>query len=118
VVTALIKSYADLGGHISDCFKLFLDTSGERDIVSWSTAIISVFAEHDPEQAFLLFCQLHRENFVLDRHTFSIALKACAYFVTEKNATEVHSQVIKQGFHDDTVVSNALIHAYGGGLAP
>lgn len=112
VVTALVKSYADLGGHISDCFKLFLDTSGEHDIVSW-TAIISVFAERDPEQALLLFCQLHRENFVLDRHTFSIALKACAYFVTEKNATEVHSQVMKQGFHNDTVVSNALIHAYG-----
>ncbi|XP_045809662.1 pentatricopeptide repeat-containing protein At1g71420 [Trifolium pratense] len=112
VATALVKSYANLGGHISDCYRLFRDTSGQHDIVSW-TAIISVFAERDPEQAFLLFCQLHRENFVLDRYTFSIALKACAYFVTEKNAMAVHSQVIKQGFREDTVVSNALIHAYG-----
>ncbi|GAU18958.1 hypothetical protein TSUD_229480 [Trifolium subterraneum] len=112
VATALVKSYANLGGHISDCYRLFLDTSGQHDIVSW-TAIISVFAERDPEQAFLLFCQLHRNFFVLDRYTFSIALKACAYFVTEKNAMAVHSQVIKQGFREDTVVSNALIHAYG-----
>ncbi|WJX60153.1 hypothetical protein P8452_45389 [Trifolium repens] len=112
VVTALVKSYANLGGHISDCYRLFHDTSGQHDIVSW-TAIISVFAEQDPEQSFLLFSQLHRENFVLDRHTFSIALKVCAYFVTEKNAMAVHSQVIKQGFREDTVVSNSLIHAYG-----
>ncbi|XP_004511470.1 pentatricopeptide repeat-containing protein At1g71420 [Cicer arietinum] len=112
VVTALVKSYANLGDHISDCYKLFLDTSGRHDIVSW-TAIISAFAEQDPEQAFLLFCQLHLENFVLDRHTFSIALKACAYFATELNAMAVHSQVIKQGFQEETVVSNSLIHAYG-----
>ncbi|CAI8589392.1 unnamed protein product [Vicia faba] len=112
VVTALVKSYANLGSHISDCYRLFLDRSGQHDVVSW-TAIISVFAECDPEQAFLLLCQLHRENIVLDRHTFSITLKACAYFVTEQNATSVHSQVIKHGFQDDTVVSNALVHAYG-----
>lgn len=111
VVTALVKAYANLGGLISDCYRLFLDTSGQHDIVSW-TAIITVFAERDPEQAFLLFCQLHHENFMLDRHTFSIALKACANFVTEQHAQAVHSQVIKNGFQEETVVSNALIHAY------
>lgn len=111
VVTALVKSYANLRGHISECYKLFLDSNGQHDIMSW-TAIITVFAERDPEQAFLLFCQLHRENYVLDRHTFSIALKACAYFVTEQHALAVHSQVIKKGFQEETVVSNALIHAY------
>ncbi|XP_019420445.1 PREDICTED: pentatricopeptide repeat-containing protein At1g71420 [Lupinus angustifolius] len=111
VITALVKSYANLGGHVSDCYKLFLDTSGKRDIVSW-TAIITVFAERDPEQAFLLFCQLHRENFVPDWHTFSIALKACAYFVTEQHALAVHSQIIKKGFREDKILSNALIHAY------
>ncbi|XP_057450135.1 pentatricopeptide repeat-containing protein At1g71420 [Lotus japonicus] len=111
VVTALVKSYANLGGQISDCYRLFLDTSGKQDIVSW-TAIITVLADQDPEQAFLLFCQLHRENFVPDWHTFSIALKACAYFVTEQQALAVHSQVIKRGFQKDTVLSNALIHAY------
>ncbi|KAK7307939.1 hypothetical protein VNO77_41436 [Canavalia gladiata] len=111
VITALIKSYADLGGHISDCYRIFLDTSGQQDIVSW-TAIISVFAEQDPEQSFLLFRQLHHENFLPDWYTFSVALKACAYYVTEQHATAVHSQVIKKGFQEDTVLCNALIHAY------
>ncbi|KAL9327830.1 hypothetical protein ACSQ67_002833 [Phaseolus vulgaris] len=111
VITALIKSYANLGGHISDCYRIFLDTSSELDIVSW-TALISVFAERDPEQAFLLFCQLHHQNYLPDWYTFSIALKACAYFVTEQHAMAVHSQIIKKGFQEDTVLCNALIHAY------
>ncbi|KAK7406009.1 hypothetical protein VNO78_07622 [Psophocarpus tetragonolobus] len=111
VVTALIKCYANLGGQISDCYRIFLDTSSKLDIVSW-TALISVFAERDPEQAFLLFCQLHRENYLPDWYTFSIALKACAYFVTEQHVMAIHSQVIKQGFQEDTVLCNALIHAY------
>ena len=111
MITALVKSYANLGGDISDCYRLFLDTCGQQDIVSW-TAIITVFAERDPKQAFVLFCQLHRENFVPDWHTFSIALKACAYFVTEQHALAVHSQVIKKGLQEDTVLCNALIHAY------
>ncbi|KHN25594.1 Pentatricopeptide repeat-containing protein [Glycine soja] len=111
VVTALIKSYANLGGHISDCYRIFHDTSSQLDIVSW-TALISVFAERDPEQAFLLFCQLHRQSYLPDWYTFSIALKACAYFVTEQHAMAIHSQVIKKGFQEDTVLCNALMHAY------
>ena len=111
VITALIKSYANLGGHISGCYRIFHDTGSQLDIVSW-TALISVFAERDPEQAFLLFCQLHRQSYLPDWYTFSIALKACAYFVTEQHAMAIHSQVIKKGFQEDTVLCNALMHAY------
>lgn len=111
VRTALLKSYANLGGCSSDCYRLFFETSCHQDIVLW-TAIISVFAERDPEQAFLLFCQMLREDFAPDWHTFSIAIKACAASVTEQHASAVHSQVIRKGFQNDTVLSNALIHAY------
>ncbi|RZB77790.1 Pentatricopeptide repeat-containing protein CRP1, chloroplastic [Glycine soja] len=83
----------------------------QPDIVSW-TALISAFAEQDPEQAFLLFCQLHRQSYLPDWYTFSIALKASTYFATEQRAMDIHSQVIKEGFQEDTVLCNALIHAY------
>ncbi|XP_028805679.1 pentatricopeptide repeat-containing protein At1g71420-like isoform X2 [Neltuma alba] len=111
VRTTLLKSYADLGGCNSDCYRLFSETSSYQDIVLW-TAIITVFAEQDPEHALFLFCQMHRNDFVLDWHAFSIVLKACAVFVTEQHALAVHSQVIKKGFQEDTVIANALIHAY------
>ncbi|KAK4256219.1 hypothetical protein QN277_009113 [Acacia crassicarpa] len=111
VRTTLLKSYANLGGCNSDCYRLFSETSSYQDIVLW-TAIITVFAEQDPEQALFLFCRMHRNGFELDWHAFSIVLKACAAFVTEQHALAVHSQVIKKGFQEDTVISNALIHAY------
>lgn len=112
ITTALVKSYFDIGGDIDNCYRVFMETStSHRDIVSW-TSIITALAERDPEEALFLFCQLRREYLIPDWYTFSIALKACAGLVTERHAMAVHSQVIKAGFEGDTVLANALIHAY------
>ncbi|PRQ22475.1 putative pentatricopeptide [Rosa chinensis] len=111
VVTALVKAYSDLGGDAADCYRLFSETSCHRDIVAW-TGIMTIFSERDPEEALSLFRQLRRENLAPDRYTFSIVLKAYASLATERHASAVHSQVIKGGFGGDTVLANALIHAY------
>lgn len=111
VATALMKAYSDLGGNAVDCYRVFLETSCHRDIVSW-TGIITIFAERDPERALLLFSQLCQEGLAPDWYTFSIVLKACAGLVTERHAAAVHSRVIKSGFEGDTVLANSLIHAY------
>ncbi|KAK2660382.1 hypothetical protein Ddye_006915 [Dipteronia dyeriana] len=111
VATALVKAYSDLGGDTADCYRLFLETSCCKDIVSW-TGIITAFAEREPEEALFLFRQLRRENLALDWCTYSIVLKACAGLMTGRQALAVHSQVIRDGFEEDTVISNALIHAY------
>ncbi|KAM5550127.1 pentatricopeptide repeat-containing protein [Rosa sericea] len=111
VVTALVKAYSDLGGDVADCYRLFSETSCHRDIVAW-TGIMTIFSERDPEEALSLFRQLRRENLAPDRYTFSIVLKAYASLATEHHASAVHSQVIKGGFGGDTVLANALIHAY------
>uniref|UniRef100_A0A2P2PNB3 Pentatricopeptide repeat-containing protein At1g71420 n=1 Tax=Rhizophora mucronata TaxID=61149 RepID=A0A2P2PNB3_RHIMU len=111
VATALIKAYSDLGGQVSNCYKLFLETSGYRDIVSW-TSIITAFAECEPEESLFLFRQLHREDLDPDWYTYSIVIKACAGLVNERHALAVHSLVVKAGFEVDTVLSNSLIHAY------
>ncbi|KAJ7949734.1 Pentatricopeptide repeat-containing protein family [Quillaja saponaria] len=110
VTTGLIKLYSDLGGDLSDCYRLFLEIGCRQDVVSW-TAVITSFAERDPWKALDLFCQC-RENFRPDWYTFSIALKACAAFVTARHALAIHSEIIKSGFQGDTVLGNALIHAY------
>ncbi|XP_024163784.1 pentatricopeptide repeat-containing protein At1g71420 [Rosa chinensis] len=111
VVTALVKAYSNLGGNVADCYRLFSETSCHRDIVAW-TGIMSIFSERDPEEALSLFRQLRRENLAPDRYTFSIVLKAYASLATEPHASAVHSQVIKGGSGGDTVLANALIHAY------
>ncbi|KAL4335001.1 hypothetical protein GQ457_07G036650 [Hibiscus cannabinus] len=110
VATAFMKAYSELGGDISEFYHLFLETSCQ-DIIFW-TSMITAFAERDPVKAFSLYRQLLREDLRPDLYTFSIVLKACAGFVTELHASAIHSQVIKAGFEDDTVLRNALIHAY------
>nr|GMC60859.1 pentatricopeptide repeat-containing protein At1g71420 [Ipomoea batatas] len=112
VVTALIKAYSFLEGNIGDCYNLFLEVRGHEDIVLW-TEIMATFSETEPEQALFLFSQLHTEGLIPDSYAFSVALKACAGFVTERHASVVHCQVIKAGFVDTLVLENALIHAYG-----
>jgi pentatricopeptide repeat protein len=110
LATALVKAYSDLGGKVSDCYRLFMETSS-RDLFLW-TGIITAFADREPEEALLLFRQLYREGLAPDWCTFSIVLKACAGFVTERHALAVYSQVVKAGFEDDRVLANTLIHAY------
>ncbi|KAL5574181.1 hypothetical protein UlMin_023778 [Ulmus minor] len=111
VATVLMNAYSGLGGKVADCYRLFSETSCNRDIVSW-TSIIMTFAEQDPEKALLLFAQLCQEGLAPDWYTFSIVLKACASLVTERHASSVHAKVIKVGFEGDTVLANSLIHAY------
>ncbi|PHT54677.1 hypothetical protein CQW23_03163 [Capsicum baccatum] len=111
IVTALVKGYSVLRGEVSDCYKLFLETNGCQDLMLW-TEIIVAFSERDPEKAILLFRQLLREGLSLDSSAFSIALKACAGLVTDRNALMVHCKVIRSGFVDAVVLGNALIHAY------
>ena len=105
------KAYSSLGGEVNYCYRIFLELDGRQDVVSW-TGIIAAFAERDPEEALLLFPQLLQECLASDCHMFSIVLKACVGLATEQHASIVQSYVLKVGLEDDTVLANALIHAY------
>ncbi|XP_043723929.1 pentatricopeptide repeat-containing protein At1g71420 [Telopea speciosissima] len=111
VATALMIAYSKLGGDASECYRLFTETSDCQDVVSW-TGIITSCAEQKPEQALLLFSQLRWEGLNPDCYTFSAVIKACACLATEQLGSAVHAQVVKAGFEEDTVLANALIHAY------
>ncbi|XVF04698.1 hypothetical protein REPUB_Repub05bG0107400 [Reevesia pubescens] len=111
VATAFMKAHSDLGGDVSEFYHFFMEASCCQDIIFW-TSMITAFAERDPVEAFFLYRQVLREDLTPDLYTFSIVLKACAGFVTEQHALAIHSQVIKAGFEDETVLRNALIHAY------
>ncbi|KAJ0985852.1 hypothetical protein J5N97_004208 [Dioscorea zingiberensis] len=110
VGTALVKAYAGYGGDIDECFRIF-EGIQEHDIVSW-TGIIASCAEKEPEKAILLFCHLRQRGLKPDRYTFSTVIKACAGFATERHCSALHSVIVRFGFGDDLVLSNALIHAY------
>ncbi|RRT51029.1 hypothetical protein B296_00049290 [Ensete ventricosum] len=110
VATALVKAYSIVGGGTDDCYGVF-SWVREHDIMSW-TGIMTSFSEQLPEEAIRLFCQLRYKNYSPDRYTYSIVVKACSGFATERHCSAVHSLIEKSGFGDDLVLSNALIHAY------
>ncbi|CAI9283308.1 unnamed protein product [Lactuca saligna] len=112
VITALAKAYADLGAESFDLSNLYMESQGKRDIVSW-TAFITIFAENNPEESLRIFSELCQSGLSPDHHTYSIVLKACANLVTDRHTLSIHSQILKHGFQNDTVLANALIHAYG-----
>ncbi|GAB4845081.1 hypothetical protein Ancab_038487 [Ancistrocladus abbreviatus] len=111
VSTVLVKAYSNLGGDVHDCYRLFMDSSDHRDIISW-TGIIATFAKQIPQAALSLFCQLRREGWASDRYTLSSVLKACAGLMTARHASAVHLLVVQAGLEGDTVLANALIHSY------
>ncbi|KAM7275521.1 hypothetical protein ACFE04_017387 [Oxalis oulophora] len=110
VATALVKIYGNIVGEVENCYQLFTETN-HRDIVLW-TSIITAFSEQAPEKSLYFYRQLLNEGLTPDPHTFSIVLKACAGFITEQPASAIHSQIIKAGLEEDTIIGNALIHAY------
>ncbi|XXG51109.1 hypothetical protein AAC387_Pa02g4957 [Persea americana] len=110
VATALVKLYATLVSDMDECYRVFIETT-DRDIVSW-TGIITACAESQPEEALLLFSRLRYHGLNPDRYTFSIVIKACAGLATERHGSALHGLIIRTGFEDDTVLANALMHAY------
>lgn len=110
VATVFVKAYSDLGGDFRDCYGLF-SVIKEKDLVAW-TALITSCAEHEPEEAIALYRRLTHEAFKPDRYTLSASVKACATFATERHCSVFHSIILRSGFSDDTIVSNALVHAY------
>ncbi|KDO45471.1 hypothetical protein CISIN_1g043490mg, partial [Citrus sinensis] len=122
VANALINMYSK--SCADEAWKVF-ENMEFRNVISWNSMIaafrackleaqaIELFAKmKNEEEALFLFRQLQREGMAPDWCTFSIVLKACAGLVTERHASAVHSLIAKYGFEDDTVIANALIHAY------
>lgn len=110
VATALVKLYAKLQSDADECCRVFAEIT-DQDIVSW-TGIITACAESRPEEALLLFSRLRHDGFEPDLYTFSIVIKACAGLATERHGSAFHGLIIRNGFDDDTVLANALIHSY------
>lgn len=110
VATALVKVYTSLGGDFQECYDVFSAVT-KHDIMSW-TGIITACCEQEPTEAVFMFRQLQREGFKPDRHALSIAVKACAGFATERHCMTLHVLILKSGYGNDTVLCNALIHAY------
>ncbi|XP_058737248.1 pentatricopeptide repeat-containing protein At2g03880, mitochondrial-like [Vicia villosa] len=108
VQSALVDMYAkcgDLNGA-----RTVLETMEDDDIVSWNSLIVGCVRHGFEQEALLLFKNMHGRNMKIDDYTFPSILNCCV--VGSIDPRSVHDLIIKTGFENYKLVSNALVDMY------
>ncbi|KAK9276678.1 hypothetical protein L1049_006214 [Liquidambar formosana] len=106
---ALIELYADCW-KVRDCEKVF-DRIREKSILSWNM-LISVYAQRGvPNDALILFAQMHKQGIFPDSFALASVLSACGNVGFSQLGHQIHGHVMKTGFSNE-FVENSLIYMY------
>lgn len=108
VQSALVGMYAKCGD--LNNAKRILESMEVDDVISWNSMIVGCVRHGFEEEAFLLFKKMHARNMKIDDYTFPSVLNCCIMGSIE--AKSVHSLIIKGGFENYKLVSNALVDMY------
>jgi len=108
VQSALVDMYAKCGD--LNNAKNMLETMEDDDVVSWNSLMVGFVRHGFEEEALLLFKNMHGRNMKIDDYTFPSVLNCCV--VGSINPKSVHGLIIKTGFENYKLVSNALVDMY------
>eukprot|EP00253_Pinus_taeda_P001176 PITA_01176 len=107
---AMIAGYIQ-NCHVDEALKLFLKMPN-HDVVSW-TAMVAGFAQNGYyEESLKLFRHLQIIGLNPNASTFASILPACANLFAMAHGKQVHEDIVRNGFHSDIVVGNALVDMY------
>ncbi|XP_057458095.1 pentatricopeptide repeat-containing protein At4g25270, chloroplastic-like [Lotus japonicus] len=81
----------------------------------YSFLITSYIKNNCPENAVKIYTYMRRTDTEVDSFIVPSVLKACSLIPSFQLGEEVHDFVVKNGFHGDVFVCNALIMMYGEG---
>jgi len=79
----------------------------------YNTMIRGNVSSMNLETALLLYVEMLEKGIEHDNFTYPFVLKACSLLGALKEGMQIHGQVFKAGFEDDTFVQNGLISMYG-----
>ncbi|GAU40673.1 hypothetical protein TSUD_397870 [Trifolium subterraneum] len=111
VSTSLIKFYVKMYS-FTHAHNLFVEIP-QPNVVSWNTLISGYVQAAMYPKALSLFIKLERSQICADAFSFMSAMTACAQLNLLKLGSSIHSQTVKLGLVNDTVVANCLIDMYG-----
>ncbi|KAI5073771.1 hypothetical protein GOP47_0011784 [Adiantum capillus-veneris] len=96
-----------------DAKQTFINLPTHLHTVHIWNSIISAHVKHGHcEDAIVLYHDMCKSGFQLDRHTFVATLKACSNTSTIKRGRMIHSDIIKCGFELDLLICNTLVAMY------
>ncbi|KAH0973459.1 hypothetical protein GBA52_025615 [Prunus armeniaca] len=106
----MISSYVN-SGNLYEAREL-LDTMLDRTAVTWTILIGGYSQASQYREAFKLYAEMHRWGTKPDYVTFATLLSGCSDMETTKQVVQVHSHILKLGYHSTLMVCNSLLDSY------
>ncbi|KAK9277835.1 hypothetical protein L1049_027392 [Liquidambar formosana] len=110
VGTAIIDLYAKCGD-MDEAVKEFWRMPN-RNVVSWTTIITGFVQKDDSISALQFFKEMRTIREEINNYTVTSVLTACAKSAMFEEAIQIHSWIVKAGFHSDSSVRASLINMY------
>lgn len=110
VCNSLINMYSKCG--LVEEAKAVFRQMETRDMVSWNTLMAGLLLNEHQLEALQLFHDSRASMAKLSQSTYSTVIKLCANLKQLALARQLHSCVLKHGFHSDGNVMTAIMDAY------
>lgn len=108
----LVIMYAKCGSLVDARRILDEMPKSKPNVVSWTAVIGGYARQGQSEEAFKLYCHLHRTGVPSDHFTFTTVIPACTDLASLEHGKAIHAHVIKNGFHSDYMVGSVLVDMY------
>ncbi|KAM7277164.1 hypothetical protein ACFE04_019030 [Oxalis oulophora] len=105
----VIRAYFD-NGFIDKASNTFNSIS-EKDLILWTTMIVGYAQNGKEEEALVLFGKMLKQV-KPDTFTLSSVISCCAKLASLCHGQVIHGKAFNLGFHNDLLVSSALINMY------
>ncbi|KAL2938576.1 hypothetical protein RDABS01_022025 [Bienertia sinuspersici] len=110
VANALINMYAKCGS-IGNAFAVF-EHMGERDLISWNSAIAGLDQNGVFEEAVKVFCRMRKTGIRPTNFALISCLSSCASLGWLRQGAQLHAETLKIGLGSDVSVCNTLLSVY------
>lgn len=110
VQSALVDMYAKCGDLASA--RKELESMAIDHVVSWNAMILGCVRHGFADTALSLFKEMLARDIEIDNFTYPSVLNSLAFTKDVKNGKSIHCLVIKSGYHNYKLVSNALVDMY------
>ncbi|CAD5326632.1 unnamed protein product [Arabidopsis thaliana] len=98
-------------GSLDDAEKVF-DEMPDRTAFAWNAMIGAYVSNGEPASALALYWNMRVEGVPLGLSSFPALLKACAKLRDIRSGSELHSLLVKLGYHSTGFIVNALVSMY------
>ncbi|KAI5316361.1 hypothetical protein L3X38_036068 [Prunus dulcis] len=96
---------------VQTAYEFFLTTETEN-VVLWNVMLVAYGQLDDLNESFHIFRQMHIEGMIPNQYTYPSILRTCTSVGALNLGEQIHTQVIKTGFHLNVYVCSVLIDMY------